>query len=274
MPESFLANEIDRYIVVPGQALAYLTGKRELLRLREEASSRLARASRSRASTPPCSTAAPFRCPCSTTRSGRGKALHRRTDHPERVAQAQGDCSSGYAKHPGNLRLGSPTRGQHAFSWTIASPTPGPPDRAIGMATSGSRHPGRRSCSARSRSPRRSPSCVDTDLFSAPAGLTPSSENVFHHSSRLDWSSAHALSGRDSGGRDGPRCRLPVPDRQSTAGREPRWPRGRAVPTLGTDRWRTETVSGAAGAVPRRPRENHPSRLAATGRQRVQGLAQ
>ena len=41
MPESFLANEIDRYIVVPGQALAYLTGKRELLRLREEASSRL-----------------------------------------------------------------------------------------------------------------------------------------------------------------------------------------------------------------------------------------
>ena len=41
MPESFLANEIDRYMVVPGQALAYLIGKRELLRLREEASSRL-----------------------------------------------------------------------------------------------------------------------------------------------------------------------------------------------------------------------------------------
>ncbi len=41
MPESFLANEIDRYIVVPGQALAYLTGKRELLRLRAQASSRL-----------------------------------------------------------------------------------------------------------------------------------------------------------------------------------------------------------------------------------------
>jgi uncharacterized protein (DUF885 family) len=37
MPEAFLANEIDRYIVWPGQALAYLTGKRELLRLREEA---------------------------------------------------------------------------------------------------------------------------------------------------------------------------------------------------------------------------------------------
>ena len=37
MPESFLANEIDRYIVWPGQALAYLTGKRELLGLREEA---------------------------------------------------------------------------------------------------------------------------------------------------------------------------------------------------------------------------------------------
>ncbi|MGH2914948.1 MAG: DUF885 family protein [Solirubrobacteraceae bacterium] len=41
MPESFLANEVDRYIVRPGQALSYLIGKRELLRLREEASRRL-----------------------------------------------------------------------------------------------------------------------------------------------------------------------------------------------------------------------------------------
>ena len=37
MPEPFLANEIDRYIIMPGQALAYLTGKLELLRLREQA---------------------------------------------------------------------------------------------------------------------------------------------------------------------------------------------------------------------------------------------
>ena len=36
-PESFLANEIDRYIVFPGQALSYLIGKRELLRLRDDA---------------------------------------------------------------------------------------------------------------------------------------------------------------------------------------------------------------------------------------------
>ena len=40
-PESFLANEIDRYIVFPGQALSYLTGKRELLRLRDDASRQL-----------------------------------------------------------------------------------------------------------------------------------------------------------------------------------------------------------------------------------------
>jgi uncharacterized protein (DUF885 family) len=39
--ESFLANEIDRYIVFPGQALSYFIGKRELLRLRDDASRRL-----------------------------------------------------------------------------------------------------------------------------------------------------------------------------------------------------------------------------------------
>jgi uncharacterized protein (DUF885 family) len=37
MPEAFLTNEVDRYIVWPGQALAYLTGQREILRLRDEA---------------------------------------------------------------------------------------------------------------------------------------------------------------------------------------------------------------------------------------------
>jgi len=41
LPPGFLAAEIDRYIVMPGQALAYLTGKREILRLREEARRRL-----------------------------------------------------------------------------------------------------------------------------------------------------------------------------------------------------------------------------------------
>jgi uncharacterized protein (DUF885 family) len=41
MPPEFLAAEIDRYVVMPGQALAYLTGKLEILRLREEARERL-----------------------------------------------------------------------------------------------------------------------------------------------------------------------------------------------------------------------------------------
>jgi uncharacterized protein (DUF885 family) len=41
MPREFMAAEIDRYIVVPGQALAYLTGKLEIVRLREESRRRL-----------------------------------------------------------------------------------------------------------------------------------------------------------------------------------------------------------------------------------------
>jgi uncharacterized protein (DUF885 family) len=40
-PREFLAGEIDRYVVMPGQALAYLTGKLEILRLREDAQRRL-----------------------------------------------------------------------------------------------------------------------------------------------------------------------------------------------------------------------------------------
>lgn len=41
LPEPFLANEIDRYIVMPGQALSYLIGKREVVRIRDDASRRL-----------------------------------------------------------------------------------------------------------------------------------------------------------------------------------------------------------------------------------------
>ena len=41
MPREFLADEVDRYVVMPGQALAYLTGKLELVRIRDEARSRL-----------------------------------------------------------------------------------------------------------------------------------------------------------------------------------------------------------------------------------------
>ena len=41
MPREVLAAEIDRYVVMPGQALAYLTGQREILRIRKEAQRRL-----------------------------------------------------------------------------------------------------------------------------------------------------------------------------------------------------------------------------------------
>jgi uncharacterized protein (DUF885 family) len=41
LPREFLAAEIDRYLVMPGQALAYLTGKLEILRIREDARQRL-----------------------------------------------------------------------------------------------------------------------------------------------------------------------------------------------------------------------------------------
>lgn len=41
MPSEFMANEVDRYIVMPGQALAYQTGKFEILRLREQAKQQL-----------------------------------------------------------------------------------------------------------------------------------------------------------------------------------------------------------------------------------------
>jgi len=44
MPTDFLAAEVDRYIVMPGQALAYLTGKLEILRLRQEAKERMGKA--------------------------------------------------------------------------------------------------------------------------------------------------------------------------------------------------------------------------------------
>jgi uncharacterized protein (DUF885 family) len=41
MPREVLTPEIDRYVVMPGQAVSYLTGKLEILRIRDEARQRL-----------------------------------------------------------------------------------------------------------------------------------------------------------------------------------------------------------------------------------------
>ena len=51
-----IANEVDRYIVMPGQALAYKTGQLEMLRLRRRGQ---------RAARAPASTSAPSTTPCS-----------------------------------------------------------------------------------------------------------------------------------------------------------------------------------------------------------------
>jgi uncharacterized protein (DUF885 family) len=44
MPREVLAPEIDRYVIMPGQALSYLTGKLEILRIRDAARDRLGEA--------------------------------------------------------------------------------------------------------------------------------------------------------------------------------------------------------------------------------------
>lgn len=41
LPEAFVESEVNRYIAWPGQALAYLVGQREILRLRADAQARL-----------------------------------------------------------------------------------------------------------------------------------------------------------------------------------------------------------------------------------------
>jgi uncharacterized protein (DUF885 family) len=41
LPEQYLSDEVDRYIAWPGQALAYMTGQREILRLRAHATAEL-----------------------------------------------------------------------------------------------------------------------------------------------------------------------------------------------------------------------------------------
>jgi hypothetical protein len=64
LPESFMAAEIDRYIAAPGQALGYLVGQRELLRLRAHARARLVPPLTCATSMPPCWTTAAWRFPC------------------------------------------------------------------------------------------------------------------------------------------------------------------------------------------------------------------
>ena len=62
MSPDVLAAEIDRYVVMPGQALSYLTGKLEILRIRAEAERRLGAAFSCRPSTRPSWITAHSRC--------------------------------------------------------------------------------------------------------------------------------------------------------------------------------------------------------------------
>ena len=41
VPPEFAANEIDRYLIMPGQALSYMTGKLEIVKARDGAKERL-----------------------------------------------------------------------------------------------------------------------------------------------------------------------------------------------------------------------------------------
>jgi uncharacterized protein (DUF885 family) len=88
VPESFLANEIDRYIVWPDQALAYLTGKRELLRLREEAERFLGGDFSLPQFHAACSTTARSRCRCCDRACASGWTARR--VRPERGASGGG----------------------------------------------------------------------------------------------------------------------------------------------------------------------------------------
>ena len=92
LPRIEVESEVDRYISYPGQALAYMVGRREIVRLRSEAADRLGRASTSARST--TSSCAPASCRCrrwpASSSAGRPASLRRPALHRRFAPQGRG----------------------------------------------------------------------------------------------------------------------------------------------------------------------------------------
>jgi len=88
MGESEVTSEVERYMALPGQALAYKVGQLKILELRDEARAALGRSSTSRTSTPSCSRTARCRSPCSSASWTSGSKPSRPAERPQHMPSA------------------------------------------------------------------------------------------------------------------------------------------------------------------------------------------